>query len=93
MSSAQQVLPLQTPIPAGRARRPAGISPARFGHRPGQSLSSFPTRSVFVAFHPPTPSVRLMDGQPAEALTLLFSDPRYIDTLVNTLLFVCIGVR
>ena len=25
--------------------------------------------------------------------TLLFSDPRYIDTLVNTLLFVCIGVN
>ena len=33
-----------------------------------------------------------MGSRPA-LYTLLFSDPRYIDTLVNTLLFVCIGVN
>ena len=37
--------------------------------------------------------VRLVDGQTADALHLVVLRPRYIDTLVNTLLFVCIGVN
>ena len=92
MSSAQQVLPLQTPI-AGRARRP------RWGFRPHRSETAWaiafvvPYAAVFVAFVAYPVGFGLWMGSRPALYTLLFSDPRYIDALVNTLLFVCIGVN
>src|ERR1700751_5343463 len=52
-----------------------------------------PYAAVFVAFVAYPVVFGLWMGSRPTLYTLLFSDPRYIDTLVNTLLFVCIGVN
>ncbi len=52
-----------------------------------------PYAAVFVAFVAYPVVFGLWMGSRPALYTLLFSDPRYIDTLVNTLLFVCIGVN
>jgi multiple sugar transport system permease protein len=93
MSSAQQVLPLEPAPPAGRARHP------RWGFRLQRSETAWaiafvvPYLAIFVAFvaYPVVFGVWL--GSRPALYTLLFSDPRYIDTLINTLLFVGIGVN
>jgi multiple sugar transport system permease protein len=90
MSSAQQVLPLETPMRAGRPRRPFRL--------PGSDTAwavafVLPYAAVFVAFIAYPVVFGLWMGSRPALYTLLLSDPRYIDTLVNTLLFVCIGVN
>src|SRR5215475_461722 len=93
MSSGQQVLPLQTPIPAGRARRPRRRFRLQGSNTAWAIAFVIPYAAVFAAFVAyPVVSGLWMGRQPA-LYTMLFSDPRYIDTLVNTLLFVCIGVN
>ncbi len=52
-----------------------------------------PYAAVFAAFVAYPVVFGLWMGSRPALYTLLFSDPRYIDTLVNTLLFVCIGVN
>ena len=93
MSSAQQVLPLQTPIPAGRARRPRWHFRLQGSDTAWAIAFVIPYAVVFVAFIAYPVVFGLWMGSRPTLYTLLFSDPRYIDTLVNTLLFVCIGVN
>src|SRR6202023_244877 len=93
MSSARQGLPLQTPIPAGGAR-----SPRRHFRLQGSDTAwaiafVVPYASVFVAFVAYPVVFGLWMGSRPTLYTLLFSDPRYIDTVVNTLLLVGIGVN
>src|SRR3974377_91665 len=93
MSSAQQVLPLKPPIPAGRARRPRWHFSLQ-GSDTAWALSFVvPYAAVFVALVAYPVVFGLWMGSRPTLYTLLFSDPRYIDTLVNTLLFVCIRVN
>lgn len=93
MSSAQQVLPLQTPIPAGRARRPRWHLRLQGSDTAWAIAFVAPYAAVFVAFVAYPIVFGLWMGSRPTLYALLFSDPRYIDTLVNTLLFVCIGVN
>lgn len=93
MSSAQQVLPLQTPIPGGRVRRPRRLFRLHGSDTAWAIAFVVPYVAVFVAFVAYPVVFGLWMGSRPTIYTLLFSDPRYIDTLVNTLLFVCIGVN
>src|ERR1700755_836815 len=52
-----------------------------------------PYAAVFVAFIAYPVAFGLWMGSRPALYAFLFSDPRYIDTLINTLLFVCIGVN
>ncbi len=93
MSSAEQVLPLQTPVPAGRTRRPHWRVRLQGSDTAWAIAFVMPYVAVFVAFVAYPVVFGLWMGSRPALYTLLFSDPRYIDTLVNTLLFVCIGVN
>jgi multiple sugar transport system permease protein len=93
MSSAQQVLPLQTPTSAGRARRPRRHVRLQGSDTAWAIAFVVPYAAVFVAFVAYPVVFGLWMGSAPALYALLFSDPRYIDTLVNTLLFVCIGVN
>ena len=93
MSSAQQVLPLQTPIPGGRVRRPRRLFRLHGSDTAWAIAFVVPYVAVFVAFVAYPVVFGLWMGSRPTLYILLFSDPRYIDTLVNTLLFVCIGVN
>jgi multiple sugar transport system permease protein len=93
MSSVQQVLPLETPMHAGGTRRPR-----RPFHLQGSDTAwaiafVVPYAAVFAAFVAYPVVFGLWLGSRPALYALLFSDPRYVDTLVNTLLFVCIGVN
>ena len=89
MSSAQQVLPLQTPIRAGRPRR----SRLQGSDTAWAIAFVVPYAAVFAAFVAYPVALGLWMGSRPTLYALLFTDPRYVDTLVNTLLFVCIGVN
>src|SRR6202047_3824265 len=93
MSSARQVLPLQTPIPAGRARRPRRHFRLQGSGTAWAIPFVVPYTSVFVAFVAYPVVFGLWMGSRPTLYTLLFSRPRYIDTVVNTLLCVGIGVN
>jgi multiple sugar transport system permease protein len=85
MSSAQQVLPL-------RAHRPRHFRLQ--GSETAWAIAFVvPYAAVFVAFVAYPVVFGLWIGSRPALYALLFSDPRYIDTLVNTLLFVCIAVN
>src|SRR5579871_4609508 len=88
MSSAQQVLPLETPM-----RRPRRHFRLQGSDTAWAIAFVVPYAAVFVAFVAYPVVFGLWMGSRPTLYTLLFSDPRYIDTLVNTLLFVCIGVN
>src|ERR1700751_873590 len=93
MSSAQQVLPLEPPAPASRARRPRGYFRLQGSETAWAIAFVVPYAAVFVAFVAYPVVFGLWMGSRPALYALLFSDPRYVDTLVNTLLFVCIGVN
>jgi len=93
MSSAQQVLPLEPPAPASRARRPRWHFRLQGSETAWAIAFVVPYAAVFAAFVAYPVVFGLWMGSRPALYTLLFSDPRYIDTLVNTLLFVCIGVN
>src|ERR1700730_3525599 len=93
MSAGRQFRRLQPPIPAGRAR-----SPRRHFRLQGSDTAwaiafVVPYASVFVAFVAYPVVFGLWMGSRPTLYNLLCSDPRYIDTVVNTLLFVGIGVN
>ena len=87
MSSGQQVLPLQTPIPAGRARRPRWHFRLQGSDTAWAIAFVVPYTAVFVAFVAYPVVFGLWMGSRPTLYALLFSEPRYIDTLVNTMLF------
>src|SRR5215831_4583483 len=91
MSSVQQVLPLQTP--AGQARSPRGPFRLQGSDTAWAIAFVVPYAAVFLAFVAYPVVFGLWMGSRPTFYTMLFSDPRYTDTLVNTLLFVCIGVN
>src|SRR5215472_14718449 len=93
MSSAQQVLPLETPIAADPARRPRRHVRLQGSDTAWAIAFVVPYAAVFAAFVAYPVVYGLWMGSRPALYSLLFSDPRYIDTLVNTLLFVCIGVN
>jgi multiple sugar transport system permease protein len=93
MSSTQQVVDVSRPMAADHAWRP----PWRF--RPQGSDTAWaiafvvPYAAVFVAFvvYPVIYGVWL--GSDPALFDLLFSDPKYLNIVVNTLLFVGLGVN
>jgi multiple sugar transport system permease protein len=99
MSSAQQVLPRhvgserEIRATSGRARRPRWHVRLQGSDTAWAIAFVVPYAAVFVAFVAYPVVFGLWMGSAPTLYTLLFSDPRYIDTLVNTLLFVCIGVN
>jgi multiple sugar transport system permease protein len=93
MSSAQQVLPLETPRRAGRAGRPRWRFRLQGSDTAWAIAFVVPYAAVFLAFIAYPVVFGLWLGSRPALYTLLLSDPRYIDTLVNTLLFVGIGVN
>jgi len=93
MSSAQQVLSLQTSMAAGRARRPRWYFRLQGSDTAWAIAFVIPYAAVFAAFVAYPVVFGLWMGSRPALYSLLFSDPRYVDTLINTLLFVCIGVN
>jgi len=93
MSSAQQVLPLETAMRDGRARRPRWPIRLQGSDTAWAIAFVIPYAAVFAAFVAYPIVIGLWMGSRPALYATLFSDPRYIDTLVNTLLFVCIGVN
>ena len=85
MSSAQQALPVETPIPAGQVRR----SCRRFRLQGSDTAWAIafivPYAAVFMAFVAYPVAFGLWMGSRPTLYTLLFTDPRYVDTLINTL--------
>ncbi len=93
MSNAQQVLPLETPMRASQTRRPRWHLRLQGSDTAWAIAFVVPYAAVFAAFVAYPVVFGLWMGRDPALYTLLFSDPRYLDTLVNTLLFVCIGVN
>jgi len=93
MSSTQQVLPLQTSLRAGRARNPRRQFRLQGSDTAWAIAFVVPYVAVFLAFIAYPVVFGLWLGSRPASYALLLSDPRYIDTLVNTLLFVAIGVN
>jgi multiple sugar transport system permease protein len=93
MSSTQQALAFGRPIAESRLRRP----PRHFGLQGSDTLWAiaflFPYVAVFLAFIAYPVVFGLWMGHDPALYGLLLSDPRYVDTVVNTLLFVAIGVN
>jgi len=93
MSSAQQVLPLQTPVRAGQARRRRWPFRLQGSDTAWAIAFVVPYAAIFVAFVAYPLVFGLWMGIRPRFYALLLTDPRYVDTLVNTLLFVGIGVN
>ena len=93
MSSAQQALPLGTAARTRRTRPPGWRFRLPASDTAWAIAFVIPYAAVFVAFIAYPVVFGLWMGSRPALYTLLFTDPRYIDTLVNTLLFVCIGVN
>jgi len=93
MSSVQQVLPLESPIHAGGARRPRGYFHLQGSDTAWAIAFVIPYAAVFAAFIAYPVLFGLWLGSRPAIYPVLFSDPHYIDTVVNTLLFIGIGVN
>jgi multiple sugar transport system permease protein len=93
MSGAQQALGRHRPLAAAAVRRP----PWRIRYRGSDTAWAIafvvPYVAVFVAFILYPVVYGLWMGRDPNLYRVLFSDPRYLTTAVNTLLFVGIGVN
>jgi multiple sugar transport system permease protein len=93
MSSTQQILGFDPPITAGELRRP----PRRYRLHGSDTTWAIafvvPYVAVFAAFVIYPVMYGIWMGHDPSLYRLLFSDPRYIVTTINTLLFVAIGVN
>jgi multiple sugar transport system permease protein len=92
MSGMPQALHLPRPLTLGHARKPG-----RFNLRGSDSAWAIafliPYVAVFIAFVAYPVAFGLWMGHDPTLYGLLFSDPRYVQTAINTLLLVGIGVN
>jgi multiple sugar transport system permease protein len=93
MSGSQQALGLGRPMAFSRLRRP----PWRYRLHGSDTAWAIafvvPYVAIFAAFVVYPVAYGLWMGSNPSLYGLLFSDPRYLNTLINTLLFVAIGVN
>jgi multiple sugar transport system permease protein len=93
MSGARHAIGYGGPLTLGSARRP----PRRFHLRGSDTTWAIafvvPYVAVFVAFVAYPVLFGLWMGRDPADYQLLFTDPRYVTTAINTLLFVVIGVN
>jgi multiple sugar transport system permease protein len=93
MSSSQQVLGFGRPMTFGRLRRPPGYGRLQGSDTAWAVAFLIPYVAVFAAFVVYPVVYGLWMGSNPALYGLLFSDPRYLTTLTNTVLFVAIGVN
>ena len=93
MSGTQQALGLGRPVGVSRSRRPPWFIRPHGSDTTWAIAFLVPYVAVFVAFVAYPVVFGLWMGSDPALYGLLMSDPRYVDTVVNTLLFVAIGVN
>src|SRR5487761_2037734 len=93
MSSAQQALGFGRPITVGESRRPPWRVRLQGSDTTWAIAFVVPYVAVFAAFVIYPIVFGLWMGSDPSLYGLLFSDPRYVTTAINTLLFVAIGVN
>ena len=93
MSGSQQVLGFAPSLPVSRSRRPPWYGRLQGSDTAWAIAFLVPYVAVFAAFVAYPIVYGLAMGSDPALYGLLFSDPRYLNTLVNTLLFVAIGVN
>ena len=93
MSGTQQVLPFGRPMAAGSLRRPPWRIRLQGSDTTWAIAFIVPYMAVFAAFVAYPIGFGLWMGSNPSLYALLFSDPLYLTTAVNTLLFVAIGVN
>jgi multiple sugar transport system permease protein len=93
MSSTQQTLTIGRSIATGESRRPPWRVRLQGSDTNWAIAFVVPYVAVFIAFVVYPVVFGLWMGSDPVSYALLFSDPRYLTTAVNTLLFVAIGVN
>jgi multiple sugar transport system permease protein len=93
MSSTQQALAIGRPLAAGQPWRPTWFGGLRGSEFSWAIAFVVPYVAVFLAFVVYPVAYGLWMGSKPELYAELAADPRYFDTVVNTLLFVGIGVN
>ena len=93
MSATQQALPLAGQLAGGRSRRPRWRVRLQGSDTSWAIAFVVPYAAVFMAFVAYPIVYGLWMGRDPALYGVLFSDPRYRITAVNTLLFVAIGVN
>jgi multiple sugar transport system permease protein len=93
MSGIQHALGFGRSLPHGRLRRPAWRVRPQGSDTAWAIAFLVPYVGVFVAFVAYPVVFGLWMGHDPALYGLLMSDPRYVDTAINTLLFVAIGVN
>jgi multiple sugar transport system permease protein len=92
MSGSQQALGFARPLPVSRSQRPWRVR-LQGSDTTWAVAFLIPYVAIFVAFVVYPIAFGLWMGHDPALYRLLLSDPRYLTTLVNTLLFVAIGVN
>ena len=93
MSGTQQALGFSRPIAVSRSGGRPGTADCTARKSPGRSRSSSPTSRCFAAFVVYPVVYGLWLGSDPALYADLFADPRYLTTVVNTLLLVGVGVN
>jgi multiple sugar transport system permease protein len=93
MSGTQQALAIGRPIEVSRSRRPPRRVRLQGSDTTWAIAFIVPYVAVFAAFVIYPVVYGLWMGSRPALYSFLFSDPRYLTTLINTLLFVAIGVN
>lgn len=93
MSSTLQVLPIRRPSAVGQPRRPRWRRRLQGSDTTWAVAFILPYAAVFLAFVIYPVLYGLWMGSDPSLYDRLFSDPLYLTTAVNTLLFVAIGVN
>ena len=93
MSSSQQALGFAPSVGVSRSRRPPWYGRLQGSDTTWAIAFVIPYVAIFAAFVVYPIIFGLWMGSNPSLYGLLFSDPRYLTTLVNTLLFVAIGVN
>ncbi len=93
MSSTQQALAIGRPVAVSRSRRPPWHGRLQGSDTTWAIAFIVPYVAVFAAFVVYPVVYGLWMGSNPSLYGMLFSDPRYLVTAVNTLLFVTIGVN
>ena len=93
MSGTRQALAVGTPVAADRPRRPAWRGPLRGAELAWAVAFVAPYAAVFLAFVLYPVAYALWMGSQPSLYAELVDDPLYVRTLINTALFVGVGVN
>jgi multiple sugar transport system permease protein len=93
VSSAHHALGFGRPLPLGERQRPASRVRLQGSDTTWAIAFLVPYVGVFLAFVAYPVVFGLWMGHDPALYDMLMSDPRYVDTAINTLLFVAIGVN